>query len=102
MVAHLVGNHFSINNKMNIMEYLIDQKLENTLTKDIEWSIWYLKIYDISKDKAIVLINNLIKELSMVSWTNVSDNDIHTHYTTRLKRKIAEIKKSHYSVLQVS
>lgn len=69
------------------------QKVKHVLKKEIDWSLRYLGIYNLSKNRAQEIIDKIILELSYFNWENCTYIMLNKNYLNKLKLEIIEIKQ---------
>ena len=71
-----------------------NSKLYNRFSKDIDWSVRFLSIYNINVNKASEIVHGIIDDLSAVSWSQQSEPIRQKLFMERLREKVRFLKES--------
>lgn len=66
----------------------------NRFSKDMDWSVRFLSIYNIDVEEASDVVSDIIRELSVVKWNDQTESLRQNIFIGRLKEKLHSLKKS--------
>ena len=68
--------------------------LYNRFSKDIDWSVRFLSIYNINVNTASEIVHDIIDDLSAVSWSHKTEPIRQKLFMERLREKVRFLKES--------